>query len=86
MFQRSGQQRSPISHAEISEARFRRFLRDFHTYERQLTFDETLNAFLDLYSAWMKTHEPWMKVRLVTLAFELNRLDPTFECSLAFAE
>lgn len=75
-----------MSRREVSEARFKRFQKELTAYERKLTFEETLNTFLDLYSAWMKTHEPWMKLRLVMLAFELNRLDPAFECDLAFSE
>ena len=87
MFQRQPHKPVPIGqHDEASEARFRRFARDMSQYERRLTFDDTLNSFLDLYSQWMKTREPWLKIRLVMLAFELNRLDPQFECNLAFAE
>jgi len=86
MLQRPDPHRVPVSHAEVSEARFRRFLRELSAYERKLVFDETLNTFLDLYSAWLKTHEPWLKIRLVMLAFELHRLDPAFECSLSFGD
>jgi hypothetical protein len=68
----------------MSDARFRRFLRELDTYERKVAVEETLNAFLDLYSAWLKTHEPWLKIRVVMLAFELHRLDPEFEFNLAF--
>jgi hypothetical protein len=74
------------THEELTEARFRRFMRELSSYERKLSFDTTLNAFLDLYSSWLKTHEPDLKMRVVMLAFELNRLDPTFECTLSFAE
>jgi len=56
------------------------------TYEQKLAFQDTLDAFLDVYSSWMKTHEPWLKIRVVMLAFELHRLDPAFECSLSFHE
>lgn len=88
MFQRQPSHKpAPVErHDEVSEARFRRFARDMSQYERRLAFDDTLNSFLDLYSQWMKTREPWLKIRLVMLAFELNRLDPQFECNLAFAE
>jgi len=86
MFERPGHKPLQVSRHEVSEARFRRFMRELNAYEQKLTFDETLNVFLDLYSAWMKTHEPWIKIRLVMLAFELHRLDPHFECNLAFAE
>jgi hypothetical protein len=86
MFQRPSHKPVAVHQDEIAEARFRRFLRELNTYERRLTFAETLDAFLDLYSAWMKTHEPALKIRLVMLAFELHRLDPLFECNLAFPE
>ena len=76
----------PVSQQELSEARFKRFMRDFNTYERKAAFEETLNTFLDLYSAWLKTREADLKIRVVLLAFELHRLDPSFECTLAFSE
>ena len=87
MFQR------PVSHTrmvptapELFEARFKRFLKEFEGYERRLTFERTLDAFLDLYSAWKKSHAPSLKLRLVMLAFELHRLDPEFHCELFFQE
>lgn len=83
----------PISHTrnvptatEVSEARFKRFLKDFETYERQASFERTLDAFLDLYSAWKRTHRPPLKLRLVMLAFELHRLNRNFQCDLSFKE
>lgn len=75
-----------ISQHEVSEARFKRFLQDLDAYERQHTFTETRDAFLDVYSRWMKTHEPWLKIRVVMLAFELHRLDPAFQFDLSFNE
>ena len=71
---------------EVSEARFKRFLKDLESYERKLTFERTLDAFLDLYSSWKKTHEPPLKLRLVMLAFELHRLNGQFQCDLSFQE
>ena len=76
----------PISPLEMSDTRFRRFLRELTAYEQKLAYQETLDAFLDLYSAWLKTHEPWLKIRVVMLAFELHRMDPAFECSLSFRD
>ena len=85
MFQR------PFSHIkmtpaspEVSAARFRRFLKELETYERKLTFERTLDSFLDLYSSWKKTHSEDVKLRLVMLAFELHRLDHEFLCDLSF--
>ena len=74
------------SDLEVTEARFKRFLKDLHTYEQRLTFERTLDAFLDVYSAWRKTHNEATKLRLVMLAFELHRLDHQFECDLSFAD
>ena len=83
----------PLSHIritpsalEVSEARFKRFLKDLEGYERKLTFERTLDAFLDLYSSWKKTHEQRLKLRLVMLAFELHRLDHEFQCDLSFRD
>lgn len=72
--------------AEVSEAKFRRFLRDFQTYERHLAFERTLDAFLDVYSSWRRTRDRRLKLRLVLLAFELHRLDERFECDLTFRD
>lgn len=87
MFQRpfSNIKMSPTSQ-EVCEARFKRFLKELEAYERKLAFQRTLDAFLDLYSSWKKTHEEEMKLRLVMLAFELHRLDPEFLCDLSFDE
>jgi len=71
---------------EISEARFKRFLKELETYERKLAYERTLDAFLDLYSSWKRTHEPPIKLRLVMLAFELHRLDAEFHCDLSFPD
>ena len=69
---------------EVSEARFKRFLKEFDLYERKLAFQSTLDAFLDLYSSWKKSRNETLKLRLVMLAFELHRLDEAFECDLSF--
>ena len=71
---------------EVSEARFKRFLKELTVYERKLAFERTMDAFLDLYSSWQKTHQRMLKLRLVMLAFELHRLNPDFQCNLSFAE
>ena len=71
---------------ELFEARFRRFLKEFEAYERRLTYERTLDAFLDLYSAWKNTREQALKLRLVMLAFELRRLDHQFACDLSFRD
>jgi hypothetical protein len=71
---------------EVSEVRFRRFLKDLDGYERHLLFERTLDAFLDLYSSYQKRHDRTLKMRLVMLVFELHRLNPAFECDLSFAD
>jgi hypothetical protein len=87
MFQRPLPHLKMVPNAlEISEARFKRFLKDLETYERKVAFEHTLDAFLDLYSSWKKTRQPPLKFRLVMLAFELHRLDPQFQCELFFRE
>ena len=87
MFQR------PFSHIklppnaqELSEARFKRFVKELEAYERHRTYERTLDAFLDLYSSWKKTHDRPLKLRLVMLAFELHRLDGQFQCDLSFQD
>lgn len=86
MFQRklSHIKRNTPSAPEISEARFRKFLKELGVYERHIAYEKTLDSFLDLYSSWKKTHAYELKIRLVLLAFELHRLDHSFECDLSF--
>ena len=88
MFQRPQQQpmRLVPTAPEVSEARFKRFLKDFETYEKKHLFEYTMDAFLDLYSSWKKTHEEPLKLRLVMLAFELHRLNHDFQCDLCFRD
>jgi len=76
---------TPSDH-ELTEARFKRFLRELETYERKIAFERTLDAFLDLYSSWKKTRHGQLKLRLVMLAFELHRLDREFRCELSFKD
>ena len=84
MFGRSHHRAISVSRNDVSEARFKRFLQDLSAYERQVTFEETRDVFLDLYSTWLKTHEPWIKIQVVMLAFELHRIDPEFRFDLNF--
>jgi hypothetical protein len=71
---------------EVSEARFKRFVKEMETYEKKLTFERTLDAFLDLYSDWKKSHGQEVKLRLVMLVFELHRLNPEFQFDLFFQD
>ena len=87
MFQRPAQHVKVVPSAlEVSEARFKRFLKEVEAYERRLGYERTMDAFLDLYSSWKKTHSAPMKLRLVMLAFELHRLNHEFECDLSFPD
>jgi len=88
MFQRrlSHIRRNTPSAPEISEARFKKFLKEMGAYETHLLYERTLDSFLDLYSSWKKTHSDALKIRLVMLAFELHRLDGNFQCDLSFNE
>ena len=87
MFQRHlSHMKAPPAAPEVREARFKRFLKELEVYERKREFERTLDAFLDLYSAWKKTHDEPLKLRLVILAFELHRLDPQFTCDVSFRE
>ena len=87
MFQRQPSHPASVPSApEVSEARFKRFVKELEAYERKMTFERTLDAFLDLYSAWRKSRQPLLKLRLVMLAFELHRLDRQFQCELTFRE
>ncbi len=87
MFQRPIPHMRTVPNAfEVSEARFKRFLKDFESYERRLTFERTMDAFLDLYSSWKRTHQEPLKLRLVMLAFELHRLNREFHCDLSFRD
>ncbi|GEM_PF-2504414 len=87
MYQRPSSHTKLIPTApEVFEARFRRFLKELDGYERKLTYERTLDAFLDLYSAWKQTHEERLKLRVVMLAFELHRLDHQFLCDLTFQD
>ena len=65
------------SELEVTEARFKRFLKDLHTYEQRLTFERTLDAFLDVYSLWKKSHDEQLKLRLVITHFSVPRMART---------
>ena len=86
MFHRAIPHMKDLTALEVSEARFKRFLKEFSAYERKLMFERTLDAFLDLYSSWRKTHQSALKLRLVMLVFELHRLNQEFECDLNFQD
>ena len=78
--------RQTPSAVEVSEARFKRFQKEMEAYEKKLVFERTLDAFLDLYSVWKRSHNREIKLRLVMLVFELHRLNPEFQCELFFQD
>ena len=87
MFQRPSPHVKLVPSAvEVSEARFKRFMKELETYERRLSYERTMDAFLDLYSSWKRTRQSGMKLRLVMLAFELHRLNSDFQCDLTFRD
>ena len=87
MFQRPSPHVKLVPSAvEVSEARFKRFMKELETYERRLSYERTMDAFLDLYSSWKRTRQSGMKLRLVMLAFELHRLNNEFQCDLTFRD
>ena len=87
MFQRPSPHVKLVPSAvEVSEARFKRFMKELETYERRLSYERTMDAFLDLYSSWKRTRQSAMKLRLVMLAFELHRLNSEFQCDLTFRD
>ena len=62
MFPRPIAHSSDLSASEVREARFARFLQELDLYERRLTVERTLDAFLDLYSLWRHTHQAHLKL------------------------
>ncbi|MFZ5801851.1 MAG: hypothetical protein ACOY3K_01895 [Candidatus Omnitrophota bacterium] len=57
---------------------FRSFLRDLRSYESVSMRGVKMDQFLDLYSAWLKTHQPSLRADLSRVARELEYLDPGF--------
>lgn len=86
MFHRLSHIKGVPATPELWEARFKRFLRELKTYEQRLSFERTMDAFLDLYSSWKRSHSYPVKLRLVMLAFELRRLNQDFRCDLTFRD
>lgn len=63
---------------ELVNARFARFLKELAQYERDERRRETLDAFLDAYSAWRRTHSAARRAEVERLAEELHALDARF--------
>ena len=63
---------------ELADARFLRFLKELAVYERQLEREEQLNAFLDAYSCWRRTHDAAWRAEVERRAQVLHALDAHF--------
>ena len=67
----------PSTH-EVSEARFARFLKELALYEHEQLVREKMDAFLDAYSYWRRTHQRGWRAEVERLADELHALDAHF--------
>ena len=63
---------------DLVNARFARFLKELAHYEHEEHRRETLDAFLDAYSAWRRTHSVARRAEVEHLAEELHALDARF--------
>lgn len=63
---------------DVANARFARFLKDLAHYEQEEQRREKLDAFLDAYSVWRRTHSAVRRAEVEHLAQELHALDAHF--------
>ena len=63
---------------ELANARFARFLRELGQYEREEQRRLKMDAFLDAYSLWRRTHATVWRIEVERLAQELHELDAEF--------
>lgn len=63
---------------DVANARFARFLKELAQYEHAEQRREKLDAFLDAYSAWRRTHSASRRADVERLAEELHALDARF--------
>ena len=66
------------SSRDLADARFARFVKDLAHYEREERRREKLDAFLDAYSCWRRTHDEVWRLQMERLADELHDLDARF--------
>ena len=64
---------------DLANARFARFMKELTQYEHAEQRREKLDAFLDAYSAWRRTHAEGVRVQVEHLAEELHALDAHFQ-------
>lgn len=70
---------------EVSEARMERFLRDFKAYEQGVYLQDTMDTFLDVLSQSKKNSGDWLlRLRAVSLFFELRQNDPNFTGTISW--
>lgn len=79
------QGKSLPTHQEVSEARWKRFEKEFEVYERKQEYLKTLDSFLELYGK-LKTQDSFeIRYRLVSLMFEMKRLNANLKMEVNFS-
>ena len=63
---------------DLANARFAQFLKELAQYEHDQQRREKMDAFLDAYSAWRRTHAAVQRAAVERLAEELHALDAHF--------
>ena len=72
----------PPKAAELTEARFQKFVREFAVYEAERLRQAAQDQFLDAYSIWMRHRSPVTYEHLVHAILHLRQLDPSFQFPL----
>ncbi len=57
---------------------FDRFVQELSSYEEESTKRERVDHFLDLYSQWLKSKDPKMRITVRKALEEVQRIDPEF--------
>jgi len=52
------------------------FLSEFHTYEAKVCLKDKEDTLLDIYSLWLRTHDDSLKVKIISLAREIEQIEP----------
>ena len=68
--------------AELTEARFQKFAREFAVYEAEHLRQAAQDQFLDAYSIWMRHRSPVTYENLVHAILNLRQLDSAFQFPL----
>ena len=72
----------PPRSAEVLEARFQKFLREFAVYEADQNRQVAQDRFLDAYSLWLRHHSPVSYENLCQAIVVLRKLDANFQFPL----